>query len=259
MDIKLIALDMDGTLLNSKKEMPEDFEEWVFSHPDKKVVIASGRQYASLIRDLGHLKDHLIYIAENGGLVYDKDEIIHEDTLSAENVRKCFSYFEKLDGIAVVICGVKSAYMINPTEEIYQNTGIYYANMTIIDDVEEALAQDNMAKLALYVEDYRAEEIMPLFEELKADVNVVLSGDSWIDFANYSSTKGGALKAIMKKFGINRSEAMAFGDYHNDITLLESCEESYCMENGHPDVKAVAKHIADSNDNDGVMKVLRTL
>ncbi len=64
---------------------------------------------------------------------------------------------------------------------------------------------------------------------------------------------------ILQKYGIQKEEAMAFGDYLNDAQLLQSCGESYCMENGHPDLKALAKHMADSNDNDGVMRVLRGL
>ena len=52
---------------------------------------------------------------------------------------------------------------------------------------------------------------------------------------------------------------MAFGDYLNDVSLFEVCEESYCMENGHPDLKALAKYVTASNDNNGVMKVLEKL
>ena len=52
---------------------------------------------------------------------------------------------------------------------------------------------------------------------------------------------------------------MAFGDYLNDIGMMHMCSESYCMKNGHPEVMKAARHTAESNDDDGVMKVLRTL
>ena len=55
MNIKLVAVDMDGTLLNSKKEMPEEFIPWVKSHPEIKTVIASGRQYYTLELSLIHI------------------------------------------------------------------------------------------------------------------------------------------------------------------------------------------------------------
>jgi hydroxymethylpyrimidine pyrophosphatase-like HAD family hydrolase len=76
MNIKLIALDMDGTLLDSKKNLPPDFIPWVKSHPEIMTVIASGRQYHTLAKDFYLLKNELIFIAENGGLVLKNDEII---------------------------------------------------------------------------------------------------------------------------------------------------------------------------------------
>ena len=60
----------------------------------------------------------------------------------------------------------------------------------------------------------------------------MLSGDSWIDISNRTVNKGIAVEAIQKKYGIDRTESMAFGDYLNDVGLIKSCEESYCMENG---------------------------
>lgn len=259
MDIKLIATDMDGTLLDSNKKLPKDFESWVRSHPDKKVVIASGRQYYALIRDLEALKDNLIFIAENGGLVFDKDKVLYCDSLSEKNVRQCFEIFDRLEGVRPVICGKNSAYMINPSKSDLDNAGIYYARLKLIDSIDEAINEDTIVKLALYVYDNGAANILSEFDSLKKDVDVVISGTSWIDFANYSANKGNALLAIMKQYGVLRSETMAFGDYLNDYSLLEACDESYCMANGHPELKAIAKHIAKSNDEDGVMEVLRTL
>ena len=75
----------------------------------------------------------------------------------------------------------------------------------------------------------------------------------------YRVNKGNAIKAIQDKYGITPEQSMAFGDYFNDMEMLQNCTESYCMENGHPTIKATAKHIAQSNDDNGVMKVLNTL
>ena len=259
MSIKLIATDMDGTLLNSKKELPADFEQWVINNPDKRVVIASGRQFYTLRRDLGFLEKHLIFIAENGGVVFDDGQIIYYNEMDSEYVRACFEIFDRNPVIRPVICGLNSAYMINPTDEDMANAGIYYANLKVVNKLEEALRSDTIVKLAIYVADQKADEKLVLFEGLKDRIDVVLSGVKWIDFANYSANKGNALKAIMERYGIDRSETMAFGDYLNDYSLLESCEESYCMANGHPKLKAIAKYIARSNDEDGVMDVLRGL
>ena len=100
---------------------------------------------------------------------------------------------------------------------------------------------------------------MPHFADIQPHLTAVLSGGCWIDIANQSVNKGAAITAIQQKYGIDRAECMAFGDYLNDVELLKSCEESYCMANGHPDLKKIAKHIADSNDNNGVLKILTQL
>ena len=83
--------------------------------------------------------------------------------------------------------------------------------------------------------------------------------DSWIDISNRSVNKGAAVTALLQRLSIPSAHAMAFGDYLNDYTLLQSCGESYAMANAHPDLKAIAKHVTASNDEDGVMKILRTL
>ena len=66
--------------------------------------------------------------------------------------------------------------------------------------------------------------------------------------------------AVHQKAGSAHTEAMGFGDYLNDMSLLESCGESYCMKNGHPTLKALAKYVTEkTNDENGVMEVLNTL
>ena len=69
--------------------------------------------------------------------------------------------------------------------------------------------------------------------------------------------KGEALRGVQRMLGIRPEECMAFGDYLNDCELLDAVGESYAMENAHPALKRIAKYIAPSNDEDGVMRVLR--
>ena len=77
MPIKLIALDMDGTLLDSNKKLPPGFTGWVKAHPCIKTVIASGRQYFTLAKDFAQISSQLIFAAENGGIVFEKGDILY--------------------------------------------------------------------------------------------------------------------------------------------------------------------------------------
>jgi hypothetical protein len=83
-----------------------------------------------------------------------------------------------------------------------------------------------------------------------------VSGDVWLDVMRKGVTKGSAIRRVQEKLGISKSECMAFGDFMNDYDMMKECEESYAMENAHPELKAICKHIAPSNDDDGVMKTI---
>lgn len=85
---------------------------------------------------------------------------------------------------------------------------------------------------------------------------MLVSGDDWLDVMKKGVTKGTAIKQLQKKLGISREECMAFGDFMNDYDMMKECEESYAMENAHPGLKAICKHIAPSNDDNGVMRTI---
>ena len=138
MNIKLVALDMDGTLLNSKKEKPAEFIPWVEKHPEIKVVIASGRQYYTLEKDFMEIRDKLTFIAENGGLVFEKGEVIFKDEMDKQDVLNCIDLIEKVPYATAVVCGAKSAYVTEPDEEIRYNVEMYYERNTSVKDLSKS-------------------------------------------------------------------------------------------------------------------------
>lgn len=257
--LKLIATDMDGTLLNNAKELPKDFIPWVKEHKDLKIVVASGRQYYTLLRDFEEIKDRIIFVSDNGGFAVYRDEIIYKDLMSREDTVALLKAMETIPGCAAIACGIESAYM-NPTGDEAEDQGhMYYAKIRFEKDLYEATSHDKIIKCALYIPEFRAEEVYNNFPKLPDTLLPVLSGDSWIDIANKTVNKGAALLAIQKRFDISADECIAFGDYPNDIEMLEACTESYCMANGHDLVRKIAKHNAPSNEEQGVMQILRTL
>ncbi len=262
MKIKLVATDMDGTLLNSKKEVPGDFAEWVRCHPDIKTVIASGRQYYTLEKDFADIRDELVFIAENGALVFDRGEVLYKNVMDERDVLDCIALIEKIPCATAVLCGVQSAYIAESArtdEDVRRNAAMYYERLRYVKELRGIVGQDDIVKLAVYFKRRQAEGSFRYFDGLRPALSAVVSGESWIDVANRSVDKGKAVTAIREKYGIARGECMAFGDYLNDLQLLKACGESYCMANGHEKLKEAAGHIAASNDEDGVMRVLRGL
>lgn len=258
MAIRMVALDMDGTLLTGRKELPPDFIPWVCNHPEIRIVLASGRQYFTLRRDLAPLQDSLLYIAENGGLVYDREQLLYTNAVATDKVLQCLRQIAVVPGAHAILCGANGAYISTGlSKEIYGQGDLYYARLQHCADLEAKAQNDTIVKIAIYVEQERAEERMSAFASLPGGMIATLSGCSWIDLANDDVNKGTGVKAIQRQYGISPDECMAFGDYLNDVGLLQSVTESYCMENGHPDLKKLAKHIAPSNEEYGVMQVLK--
>lgn len=256
---KIVALDMDGTLLDSKKRLPRDFIPWVKSHPQIQAVIASGRQYFALQEMFAEIADNLIFLCDNGGFVFEKGEVVYKNVIEDDVLKRCLDYVDTLPGVVTFFCGAKAAYVRPASESVYKEAANYYARLETVDDLMACAKEDSIVKVAVYVESQEAEALYNEFEDLGDELAVVLSGCGWIDISNASASKGDAIKIVQKRLGISREKSMAFGDYMNDYTLLQECEESYAMSNGHPDLKAIAKYIAPSNDEDGVMRVLREL
>ena len=259
-NIKLTAFDMDGTLLNDRKELPPDFPAWVTNHPQIRKVIASGRQYYTLRDNMGELKDEFLYVAENGGVVYEKEEALYCDKISSEDLRYCVDRLNRMEGVTPMLCGVKGAYIRQDTKAaVFKEASMYYHRLTKCENVMEEALKDRIVKIAIFVENYQVDKAAAAFADLPERLAVVVSGDSWIDIANASANKGAGIAAIQRKYQIKPEECMAFGDYLNDVELLKSCGESYCMENGHPRLKEIARYIAPSNNECGVMQVINQL
>ena len=78
-----------------------------------------------------------------------------------------------------------------------------------------------------------------------------------MDFMNIGVNKGTAIERIQEAYDITYDETMAFGDYLNDYEMMQSCKYSYAMGNAHPKLKEISNYQAKSNDEDGVMEVIK--
>ena len=121
------------------------------------------------------------------------------------------------------------------------------------------MVKDRIIKLAVFIEDHNAVTYYAGLQDIPDGVKVVLSGDCWLDIANEEVSKGAALQFLQSRCQIEPAVCMAFGDFLNDESMMRQCAESYAMSNAHPGLKEVAKYIAPSNEEAGVMKVLENL
>ena len=257
--IRLVVTDLDGTLLNARKEVPAGIEEWVCNHPEIKTVIASGRQYYNIYKLFPMAAENMIFIADNGGLVAENGAFIYTNTMKPEAVNACVERFSIRDGHSVILCGEKSAYMKHGSEDLERNAHMYYERLTFVEDMDSCMAQDKIIKMAVFVADYSAVTYYAGLKDIPEGVNVVLSGECWIDIANKEVNKGAALSFLQNRYQIDADACMAFGDFLNDESMMRQCTESYAMSNAHPGLKEVAKYIAPSNEEAGVMQILNRI
>lgn len=101
--IKLITTDLDGTLLNDNKEVPAGFREWVLGHKEIKMVIASGRQYYNICKLFPEMEDNLVFMAENGGLVFENNKAIHINGMLPEDVIYCIGHFHTQNNFSLIL------------------------------------------------------------------------------------------------------------------------------------------------------------
>ena len=90
-------------------------------------------------------------------------------------------------------------------------------------------------------------------------MQVKISGKNWVDISDPLVNKGHAISLLQEKLGINTSETMVFGDFHNDLEMMARSEASFAMANAHPSIKEAAKFSTASNDELGVEKIIQQM
>ncbi|WP_426593324.1 Cof-type HAD-IIB family hydrolase [Cellulomonas sp. McL0617] len=255
-DIRLIAVDMDGTLLDDEKAIHDDFWPLLDALSDRGIVLcpASGRQYAALRGQIG--RPELVYVAENGAyVVRDEVELSSEtlDLAEARAVIRALRSAERLD-VGAVLCGKRSAYTERADERFLAEMRPYYARLEQVDDL--LVVEDEILKVAVLDFGLVDEGAGPV---LAGFPGAVVSGKHWVDVMNPIADKGLALRHVQDVLGVTRGQTMAFGDYFNDVGLLDAAEWSFAMDNAHPEVRAHARFVAPANTANGVVRTIRSV
>ncbi|WP_179334704.1 HAD family hydrolase [Winogradskyella costae] len=258
-DVKMVVTDMDGTLLNSNHEVSSRFFELFKNLKQQNIqfVAASGRPYYSIVEKLQPIKDDIIIVAENGGLVIKNKNVLLSYKLNTNRLVELYKLVTSIENTYPIFCTKDQAFILRASDELVKTFSEYYSVYTIIDSFEEIT--EDVIKIALYHTTNSEANIFPFVKHLKPELNVVVSGNHWVDISEAITNKGNALTFLQKQLNIKPSETMVFGDYNNDLEMLKCAKYSYAMANAHPDVKAVAKYETVSNNNNGVELVLEEL
>ncbi len=250
---------MDGTLLNSKHEVSSRFFE-IYEELKKKniaFVAASGRQYHSMVDKLESIKNEILVIAENGALIKKQEETLHTTPINKSEVNRILDTVRPLENVHPVLCCQNNAFVGGDSNEFIDMLREYYSEFEIVEDQKQV--DEEVLKIAIYHFENSEKHIYPNVKHLEGDLKVKVSGANWVDVSDLNAHKGYALKKVMDDFQIAAHEIMVFGDYNNDLEMLELSDYSFAMANAHPNVLKTAKYTTHSNDDFGVERVLEKL
>lgn len=255
--IKLIATDMDGTLLDENGHLPEGFTEILdrLRKKDIKLIVASGRPYYTLQTNFGPMSRYLSYICDNGALVVDNNEVIYKSVIDKSLVKDILTISKSNKENVTVLCCANYAYIESCSDEYLNEVKKYYTNLEVVDDL--FTVDDDILKVTICNLENSSETLNNVFKPKFSDeLNVVGSGKLWIDITNKGVNKGLALKKLMDADNISREETMALGDYYNDIEMLQEADYSFVMENAPEDMRQYGKYLAVSNIEHGVLRAI---
>jgi len=259
-DIKFIAADMDGTLLDENSNLDPAFFD-VFAQLEKRNIIfaaASGRQYYSLLETFSPVKERMMFVAENGTLVMYKGEELYSNTMEKSSTDAVIRAARNIPGSHVVLCGKKSTYIETESQQAIDEISKYYHNCQSVEDL--LAVEDEFIKVALCHFDGAEELMYPgINQEFGHDHKVVVSARVWLDVMSHDASKGAAIKHLQNSLGFTFEQTMSFGDYFNDLEMLQESYHSYAMANAHEGVKKYARFAAPSNRESGVLKVINQL
>jgi len=269
MKYKLIAIDMDGTLLNSQKEVSDRNRKALVEALEKgiHIVITTGRILSSALyfnQALG-LKGNPV-IACNGALISCSkgENIIYESSMDLVAVKKAIQLAEE-NSIYYHFYEKDTFYSRKPDAKMFnyhEHNGEYWKNQNIkvelFENPMEILdhKKPNVYKVVFIEKD--KDKLLEFRKKLETveGIDISSSWDTNIEVMNEGVSKGRALEYLIGKLNLEPAEVVSIGDNENDISMLKVAGLAIGMKNGIEEIKNYADFITASNDEDGVAKAI---
>lgn len=260
--IKAIAVDMDGTFLNSHKDYNRKLFAKLFAQmrtQNIKFIVASGNQSYQLYRYFPEHFNEITFVAENGALVLNGQTEIFSAHFDQATLNKIYHFLYQEDLINFCLSGKKSAYVLKNADLAYQNELKHYCpRLKVIEHLNEI--DDQIFKFNLNVAASQTALTQQLLNtKLKNYARATSSGHGDIDIILPHINKAYGLTHALNQWSLSADELAAFGDGGNDLEMLQFANYSYAMANSYPEVFKVAKTVVPSNDDDGVLTTIKKI
>lgn len=258
--IKLIAIDTDGTLLNSQGEIQASTKEAISKALDRgvKVVLCSGRRIAGLapyMNELGIKGEDQYAVTLNGAISRKASREIMTSDLIANSVYRQLTAYALSLKLPFNIVDFESRIItlnhdIDPMvyQQAYENQAVLF-----VRSVEEFPEKGQAIAKACFV---GSQELLDRVEDWGQDFNVLRTDARFLELLNPKVNKGQGLKELCGRLEIAPEEVMAIGDERNDLDMFAFTGTSVAMGNGNDLVKQAADYVSSSNDEDGIAQAL---
>jgi len=267
--MKLIALDLDGTTLNKDgqltKEMTMAFEAAIAK--GVHIVIATGRVLSALPKDILKIKGIQYVITSNGANIVDlkSRELIYTNFIKASAVEDVVRTLKNYDFMTESFTE-GHAYIEKAVYEDVQANGSVYNNteylLTTREPVENLLDhilqhKDSIENININFEEQKERMMMKQVLISISNVSITSSFDYNLEICGMRTSKAEALRQLCAMLGFTTNEVMACGDSHNDIEMLKEAGLPVAVGNAKDEVKAVAKYIVSTNEENGVAEAIK--
>ncbi|HFI0055458.1 TPA: Cof-type HAD-IIB family hydrolase [Streptococcus suis] len=268
--IKLIATDMDGTFLDGQGSFDrERFSRILDGLEEKHIpfVIASGNGIGRLLQLFKGFEQRLIFVADNGSHVYQAGKTVIRRSIQQGEIKAVLEFFQgRWAEVCLMLSTEKNIYMQDGAGVPFEGTDLpieptqmaaFQSRVTYLDDLSAYPITEPIYKVGLWVPEARVESITAGFNQaFQGNLVAVTSGYGSIDILPQGIHKAWGLEQVLNRLDIEPEQVMAFGDSDNDIEMLNYVGYSYAMENATDKVKAVAKYLAPSHLEAGVLQVI---
>jgi Cof subfamily protein (haloacid dehalogenase superfamily) len=203
--------------------------------------------------------DDVVFIAENGTYVVYQGRELSSDCLLLADARAMIAAVRHSAAggmdVGAVLCGKRSAYIDRSDQRFLANVEPYLASLTIVDDLL-AVSDDEILKVSIF--DFGSAEsgIAPSLSDFDHSHRVTVSGTHWVDITSPTANKGHAIGQLQEIYGITPDQTMVFGDYLNDLEMMDAATYSFAMDNAHPLLRDRASYVAPPNSENGVVRTI---
>lgn len=258
MKYRLIASDMDGTLLTTDKRISQRNAAAIRAFTDMGGIfcLCTGRTLVGVAPYVKELGLDSPIISANGAVVAMPDgEILYEFGMSDESARTLYAYARELD-LTVCLWSQNLLYANRTDRYVEHYKKVMGIDASIFDDIEPIVSQ-GILKMIWFADPERMPELHAfLNEKCPADNNWANSTPRMIEFNDVRTSKATAMAYIGEKYGISKDEMIAMGDNFNDLPMLQYAGLSVAMGNAPDEIKEKCSYVTDTNDEDGVGKAI---